>query len=304
MSTLVLISGEEDFLAERAVLAEVSTVLPDSVGHYRLPGDLRAYMDDAFKPDVLANHKSVFVLWDAKTVPELPPNDVVVIVVSKRKIEDKRASRVLEFPKLKTFFDNNEVLRWIVKEGERHKIDLTRVAAALFVNCGNCLRKLASEIEKLAAITPTGAAVSPEDVRSVLCFSADLNPRQIVESICDGQTSRALAYYDKMQERADETGWILAYMHRHVLSQLRANMLLDIGCSSDRAAQVIGVHPFVFRKGFMVQRELWTEASLRQSVQELGELDVLHKRGKDVTCRLEFEIIRLSEEARICRQQR
>ncbi len=302
MPTLVLISGEEDFLAERAAHAETSFVLPDAVGHYRLPEDLALYRDEAFKPDVLNHRRSVFVLWDAKTVPDLPENDSTIVVVSKKKIDDKRAKKSLEFPKLRTFFDNNEVVRWIVKEGERHKIDLTRVAGALFVNCGNCLRKLASEIEKLAAITPAGAAVAPDDVRSVLCFSADLSPRLVVDSICEGQTSRALAYYDKLQERADETGWILAYMHRHVLSQLRTNLLANLGVSSDRAAQVINVHPFVFRKGLWAQRGLWTEASLRQSVHEFGEIDVLHKRGKDVTCRLEFEIIRLSEEARTCRQ--
>lgn len=303
MPTLILISGEEDFLAERAALAEASTVLPDAVGHYVLPQDLPRYVDEAFKPDVLESHRSVFILWDAKTVPELPANDSTIVVVSKKRIDDKRATRSLEFPKLKSFFDNNEVLRWIIKEGERLKIDLSRVAAALFVNCGNCLRKLASEIEKLATITPRGDAVSPDDVRAVLCFSADLNPRQIVESICEGQTSRALAFYDKLQERADETGWILAYMHRHVLSQLRANLLLDLGCSPDRAAQVVGVHPFIFRKGMLAQRGLWSESSLKESVKTLSELDVLHKRGKDVTCGLEFELIRLSEEARTCLQR-
>lgn len=303
MSTLILISGEEDFLAERAALAEASTVLPDAVGHYRFPRDLSRYMDEAFKPDVLASHKTCFIVWGAITVPELPAYDCTVVVVSKKRIDDKRAARAVDFPKLKTFFDNNEVLRWIIKEGERLKIDLTRVAAALFVNCGNCLRKLASEIEKLATITPTGGVVSPDDVRSLLSFSSELTPRQIVDSICEGQTSRALAFYDKLQERGDETGWILAYMHRHVLSQLRTDLLLEQGCPPDRAAQIVGVHPFVFRKGHLAQRGTWSTASLRQSLQTLGDLDVLHKRGKDVTCSLEFELVRISEEARTCRQR-
>lgn len=303
MSTLILISGEEDFLAERAARAEASTSLPDAVGHYRFPRDLSRYMDEAFKPDVLESHKTCFIVWGAVTVPELPAYDCTVVVVSKKRIDDKRAVRAVDFPKLKTFFDNNEVLRWIIKEGERLKIDLTRVAAALFVNCGSCLRKLASEIEKLATITPTGGAVSPDDVRSVLSFSSELTPRQIIDSICEGQTSRALAFYDKLQERGDETGWILAYMHRHVLSQLRTDLLLEQGCPPDRAAQIVGMHPFVFRKGPLAQRGLWTTASLRQSLQTLGDLDVLHKRGKDVTCSLEFELVRISEEARTCRQR-
>ena len=301
MPTLILISGEEDFLAERAATAEASSVLSDAVGHYRFPDDQRLYLDEALKPDVLDGHKTCFVLWGALSVPELPSYDCTVVVVSKKRIDDQRASKSMDFPKLKTFFDNNEVLRWIIKEGERSTIDLSRVAAALFVNCGNCLRKLASEIEKLATITPHGVAVSPDDVRSVLCFSSDLNPRQIVESVCEGQTSRALAFYDKLQERADETGWIIAYMHRHVLSQLRTNLLLDQGCPPDRAAQIVGVHPFVFRKGFVAQRGLWSEQSLRDSLRTFGELDALNKRGRGVTCRLEFELIRLSEEVKKCR---
>lgn len=300
MLSLILVSGEEDFLAERAANLEAKASLSGSVSHYRFPSEQSRYRTEALRPDVSSNDKSCFVVWGADSVPDLPDYECTVVVVSKKQLSHPRATRSHHFPKLKSFFDNNEILGWIIKEGERLTIDLSRVATGLFVNSGNCLRKLASEIDKLAALTPPGGIVSPDDARGVLCFSAELSPREIVDSICDGQTLKALALYDKLQEQGDETGWILAYMHRHVLSQLRSDLMLARGVPSDRAAGVVGVHPYVYRKGLAARRGLWTEQSLRQSVGALGRMDVLHKRGKDVAWALEFEIVRLSEEAK-CR---
>lgn len=302
MPSLVLISGEEEFLVERAVRDEVSVSLAGEVCEYDMPDGIESYLYESQTP-LMSGSARAFVLRGVQEVPPLPPgdNDIMVCVSksAKKPLTDPRAKRVHSFPKLKSYSDNNEVLRWILKEGERLNIDLSRVAPALFVNCGSNLRKLASEIEKLSVLTPKGASVAPEDARALMCFSADLNPQQIVDAICDGQTLRALAFYDKLQEANEETGWIIAYLQRFAIQQLKFELLREKKLPDSELSQSLGVHPFILKKLFLQRQGLWSKPSLLRGLNALCELDVAHKKG-DVSARfgLESEIIRLSEEAK------
>jgi DNA polymerase III delta subunit len=296
VAKLVLIYGEEEFLMERAAREEACLYIPDEIIEFDFSDELDKYIEESQAPLVIGGRRA-FILWGANTVPSLPCNDDILIVVGDKKPLFHPQGKVIQFNKLKSYDNNNEVWDWILKEGEHHKIDLKRVVGALFVNCGNCLRKLASEIEKLAVLTPPGSQVTPEIARSVLCFSAELSPKQIIESICEGHTVKALAYYERLQERNDETGWIIAYMQRHVSQQLRSDMLFESNVSVDRIATIIGVHPFVLSKTFAARRGLWSSQSLIRSLNSLCDLDILHKKGINVCCELELEIIILSEEA-------
>ena len=305
MPSLILINGEEEFQKERAAFDEASSCLADSVHAFRAPDGLSAYLDESGM-ELLFGGRRVFMMWDAKEVPPLPSGDDVLIVVSasKKKLKSADADRVHSFPRLKAYDDNNEVVSWILKEGARLNIDLSRVAGALFVNCGRSLRKISSEIGKLAVMNPSGT-VAPQDARSVMCFSADLTPKSVVNSICEGQPARALIFLDKLQEGGDETGWVIAFLQRHVLRQIQMESLHEAGVSLTEAAQRLNVHPFAYRKTAESRLGLWSRPSLFSSIEKLRELDAAHKRG-DGSARLglELEIVRLSEEAKDVRSRR
>lgn len=300
MAILILISGEEELLIERAAQDEAQLSLADEVLQFTAPADIDSYLQES-QCSLLGDGKRAYILWDATEVPSLPEsaNDTLIVVSGKKPITHPGAKRALKFPKLKAYPENNEVLNWILKEGERHNIDLKRVAAALFMNVGSSLRKLSTEIDKLALVVSKGSVVSPETARSLLCFSAELTPKEIVDALCDGQTPKALAFLDKLQERADETGWILAYMQRHVLQQLRFELLSERKAPDDRASIILGVHPFVLKRMYVTRKGLWTKQSLQQSIDTLCDLDIAHKRGSPwARFGLELEVIRLCEEAK------
>jgi DNA polymerase III delta subunit len=295
---VILISGEEELLMERAAYEEAQLSLSEETLEFTAD-NIDEYLQES-QCSLLGGGKRTYIIWDAKEVPAPPesPHDTLV-VVSKKPISHPGSKRALKFPKLKTFAENNEVLSWILKEGEAHNIDLKRVAGALFMNSGSSLRKLATEIEKLALVVPPGSVVSPEVVRPLLCFSAELTPKEIVDALCDGQTPRALAFFDKLQERADETGWILAFLQRHVLQQLRFELFVERKVPNDRAAITLGVHPFILNRMYVTRKGLWTKQSLLQSIDTLCDLDVAHKRGSPwARIGLELEIVRLCEEAK------
>lgn len=278
---------------ERAARDEAASMLVDSVLEFT---DLALHAEEAScRP--IGGSRRVFIVW-ASALPVLPSDPDVLIVVSKKKLELAVATRRLDFPKLKSYDDKNEVVAWIVKEGERYNIDLRRVATGLFVNSRKSLRKLASEVRKLSVLVPSGP-VTPEDVRSVLPFSADLTPKEIVEAVCEGHSVKAIAFVDRLQEANDETGWIIAFLQRHAIQMLRVELLSASGLGPQDVAKRIEMHPFIFRKVVEPRLGLWSVASLRRSLVELCALDLAHKRGKrSAVIGLEAEVVRLSEEAK------
>lgn len=300
MSALIIINGEEEFLKERAAFDEASSSLIDSVYQYIADSELNKYRDES-QMLLLSGGSRAFILWGVEDIPELPAgeSDLLIAVAQKKVLTDARAKRIHNFQKFKTFDDNNQVVKWILDEGNALNIDLNDVARALFVSHGRSLRKISSEIKKLAVLSPSGGIVTPEIAKSVICFSAELTPRDIVDSICDGQVTRALAFYDKLQDRTDETGWIIAYLQRHVLQQIRVQALLARKISDNQIASILGIHPFMYRKTVAPRANLWSNESLVCSLDVLCSLDVAHKQGDDCAkFGLEAEIIRLAEETK------
>jgi len=298
LSTLTIINGDEEFLKERAALDEARSSLVDHVYQYD-HSDLDKYKEESEIPLMFGGSRA-FIVWNCLEIPPLPNDDDTLIVVSgKRPLEDPRAKRIRHFPKFKEYGDKNQIIQWIMDEGNSLNVDLTRVAAALFVNNGRSLRKISSEIKKLAVLTPPGKEVTPETAKSVMCFSAALTPRDVINAVCDGDTFRAMIYHDKLQERVDETGWIIAYLQRHVLQQLRLEQMAAQKIPRDDMAKKLGVHPFVFKKAILPRMGLWSRSSLMSSIGVLCDLDIAHKQGKRFShFGLELEIIRLSEEAK------
>ncbi|MFA5202955.1 MAG: hypothetical protein WC708_00880 [Lentisphaeria bacterium] len=296
MAKLTLISGEEEFLVERAAFQEAASSLAKTVYQFKLPSQLSNYLQES-STIPKDNLSRVFILWGADDVPLLSSFDDDVIVVSKKKLSHASCRKSYDFPKLKSFDDKNEYLGWIIKEGENFNIDLARVAVGLFVNSRKSLRKIFSEIRKISVLVPSGV-VTPEDVKAVLCFSAELTPKEVLDAVCEGRPVKAFAFLDKLQENNDETGWVIAFLQRHIIQMLLIERLRSSGLSGQEIAEKIGVHPFVYRKMVEPKVGLWSQDSLLKSLDTLCNADLLHKVGNSSAgLMLEAEIVRLSEEA-------
>lgn len=303
MPELIIINGSEEFLKERAVETEIQTRLIKNISKYDYD-DLEKYDEDRCSPMLFGGTRA-FVINNCKKIPELPhDSDILITVSGTKKLSDKRASVVHEFNALKTYANNNDVIKWIIKEGTTFNIDLSRVAGPLFMNSGKSLRKLHSEIKKLSIVTSPGTQVTPEIAKTLLCFSAELTPKEIVDSVCEGNTGKALAYYDKLQAMNDETGWIIAYMQRHLIQTLKIELMRERKLKSDNISEILGIHPYVYKQSFEPRIGLWSIDSLRIGLENMCDLDLAHKRGDSSSdFGLEIELIRLSEEAKNGRQR-
>jgi DNA polymerase III delta subunit len=233
------------------------------------------------------------------SVPVLPDDGTIILVsVSDKSLKDNRAKRVIELNKYKSY-DKNGIAQWALREGNRFNLSLNDVVGALFVNCGNDLRKIRSEIRKLKVISDQNGIVDLEIAKQVLCFSTELTPKSIINAVCNGKTSHALVFYDKLQEKGNETGWIAEYVYRHVLQFIRLRLAFDAGLLVGEAVKSLGLNMGTYRNNIESYQNLWSFQSLRKSLEVLCEIDLLHKNGfSTASFYLEQEIIRLSEEAR------
>ncbi len=299
MSQLIIINGDEDFLKNRAALDCVSASLIESVAYLNLPDNLDRYLFES-QTCSFDLRPRVYVLNNVIDIPELPfhDQDLLIVIAGKKQLSDSRSKLTLNFSKLKAYDDNNEVVYWIEKEGEQHNIDLSNVAVHLFVSCGNCLQKLSSEIEKLADFSVEGSTVTHEIVYKIVGFSAELTPKSIIDAISRGRTGLAVSLLSLLQERGDESGWVISYMQHHLTQILKMKLMSQNNEKEDRIITSLGVSPFVYRKFLFDHMKIWSVKSLRESLEFFCELEVLHKRGVPAATLLELEIVRLSEEAR------
>ena len=292
-----LIEGDDEYLMGLSAKTLARSSLGAEIHEY--------YWDDLSRffanQSSLSDDLSVHIIFDAEGIPDCKTSNTIICVAreSKSVNSSERADKKYFIAKPKVSGDKNEVVPWIIKEGHKRNNDLSRIAGALFVNTGLRLRKLMSEIDKISDLVSPGTVVSPEDVKPIIVFSAELTPKLIIDAVQEGRTAAALSYYDKLQEKADETGWIIAFLHRFVIQMNRIHIAKEAKKSDKQIAQILEVTDFVYTKFIEPYSGLWKPQSLQESVVRLARLDVQNKQGlADVTPELQTEIIRLAEEAR------
>lgn len=271
---ILIIDGDDEFLVERAAREEATSYLSSVESlEFFLPKNLDSFQEYLNTSSFEDERRSV-IIHGATSIPDIMSDDLLIFM----KIGQKLDSQKFKIVAIRTPKNENEILQWILKEGERFNIDLTRVANALFVSCGSCLRKIVMEIEKISVITQRGVVVTPEEAKSVLCFSSDLKPAQMLEAILEGNSAKTLAYFDKFDENND-IGWILSYMHRHILQALQFKKFPNS------------------KVPFLAKELSFKIKSLSRSVDTFCELDGLFRSGKpSARLGLSFELLRMAEE--------
>lgn len=287
--SVTVIQGNDEYLMERAAHDEASSLLVDRIITANFNGF--SYDDEL---QSIEYENMCYILKNCNDVLDLRNSDFCFIHVMNTGItvDPKKANKIINIDGVKN--NKKDVIAWILKEGERFNIDLSRVAGALFVNSGNRLRRISSEIQKIRTLVNDGEVVSPDLAKSVLCFSAELTPKNVVESIQHGKTSLALSFYDRLQESGDETGWILSYIHNFVVQLLRIKMMNRLSIKNH--SNVLSLNQFALDNYLIPHIDKWTIEELKTSAQNLSAIDLANRSGSFTSgLLLELEIARLSE---------
>lgn len=203
----------------------------------RVKGDkaLKAYIED----------KSV---TDASTV--------LAAIVRSEKLPDvwqKAAAKgkVFEHRKLKTYDNNNEVVKWI--EGEGRRIDRrfdVGVPALIFHAVGGDLYKIANELRKLCLIVPKGERVTQEHVTLVVAQARSAEPYQVAEAAIEKDARKAMNTLSVLYKtQGDEVNIpVVAALIKSIERAMIARRVIDRGGSEEDVASHLGVHPFIAKK--------------------------------------------------------
>lgn len=299
--SVVVIGGKEEFLKERAAYEEYESSLIKN----KVVLKFNEFINIIY--DLDPSSPTCYIVTNTTEIPmdlEFGVHKVVFILSEKYEVpKNIKVDKILQFNKLKIQENDNEVIRWIMKEGERFNIDLSKIAGALFVNSGDNLRKLNSEIEKIRTLVLEGTVVTPEIAKSIICFSADLNPKSIIDSVSSGKTLAAMVYYDRLQEQGEETGWITAFLFNFVIQILRSQRMIEKGIKDIPA--VLSLNIFIYNNYVLGNINKWSTSSLMESARNCSMIEQLHRQGNEHSkFLLEQEIIRLSEEASLKVNQR
>ncbi len=282
-----LVFGEEEYLIERNSEEIVKSFLS---------GNTKIINAEKVKSTFLEGYEIIHVK-NCKIIPEINFIDSINYVISfiPKAVPQKNLPYIYyDQQKLKSSEYRNEVIMWILNEGKRHKIDLSKVSGALFVNSGNSLRKLSSEILKLKTLTAEGEMVSPDVAKSLLVFSNELTPKSILDAICEGNTKKAIAFYDRLQDAKNETGWILAYLQTFVVQILRARYMTAKGMKDIPGA--LSISGYIYNNFVSPHLGKWEDDLLKDVLRNLNDIEKRHKSGRNnADFLLELEIFRLSE---------
>lgn len=228
----------------------------------------------------------------AKTKHPTDPSVVLLAVVRAEKLPEiwktvlarlpdhSRRDILKEYPKLKTYSTNNEVLEFIREQAKRLKLKMAPEVDEWFYKLtGGELHRVMNELRKLRNFLGDGdQTVTMKHLSLVTAHSYNVEPYMIVEAAFKKDVRTAMNELSRLyKSTSDDPAVSMANsLMRQLQKVIVARALLDKGGSADDVATAIEMHPWACKKFFipMVQKhDLTTLASHMSRLCKL-ELDV------------------------------
>jgi DNA polymerase-3 subunit delta len=264
---IVLLDGEDVSPSELVSICESNTfdgsdrlVILDNA--HKVKGDkvLKAYVDEKDPADVSV---ILVAICRSDTLP-----DIWAAAAKK--------GRLVEHKKLKTWDNNNEVIKWIPSEAKRRGITLDKdVPEMLYKFVGNDLHKIANELQKLAIFVGKGGKATVAQLKVVAVPVLPADPYQVVEAALRkdrGAAMNALSFL--YRSMGDEANVILTVsLMRQIEKLVIARQLFDKKMPEDEIASAIEMHAYRFRNFFLPVIKQHSLASLLQHMERLCRLE-------------------------------
>jgi DNA polymerase III delta subunit len=187
-----------------------------------------------------------------------------------------------EFHKLKTWENNNEVVKWVQDEAKEMGLTLdSRIANLMFQIAGDDLYRLASELRKLVLLVGPGVAVTVEHLMLVMSHGTTAEPWTVAEATFAKNPKKALNALSALYKHAgdDPALAVLSFMMKQAEKLFVARAMLDQGAAQDDVAARLGMHPFRFKMSLLPQVGKHHQRGLALAMQNLCKLDVDLKRA-------------------------
>lgn len=320
---LYIFYGEEDYLLAEALKEIKNKVLNrnfSDLNYYEFSG-LKTGLSEILavaNEFPLLGSKILIVVGDAIWLEEdkkeelklltdylINPNSSSVLVfitkrAPKRLLTDKEFSnkaRIVEFKPLK----GAELNRWVLSLFQKKGIKSDAAALDyLLTACGENLRLLTMETEKLEAYLKEGEKLSLTIVKEIVGQTAPVLIFDLLDALMKKETGKALFLAERMLSGGETPVRLNFMMARQFRLALTAKILEAKGLSPKEVMTEMKIRPFEARK-IMEQAKNYTMEELIAALEKLRDLDFLLKTGgeKEALFQAFFELgTKLKEEKR------
>jgi len=223
---------------------------------------------------------------ELKTYLEQKPSDeydcILALVFRSEKLPSfwsKLGSKVTfrEHKKLKTWDNNNEVVRWVQEEAKRLKLSLdAKMAWGMFQLAGDDLYRLASELRKLVLLVGPGVPITIEHLKLVLSPGTTAEPWTVAEAAFGKSPQKAINLLSLLYRYSsdDPSIPVMGAMMRQAEKLLLVRSMLDRNASHEEIAGRLGMHPYRFKMSLLPQVGKHTQRELVRAMRNLCKLDV------------------------------
>lgn len=268
VASVYLFIGEADLLMEEAWTRLLETILPPGAGRFngeRVPAkDYSAgEMVAGLRTMPMFGSKRVLMVQHIEEWPEDQrkvllkylnrpyPTACLVLTFSGKKGLEKIESAVESAGSVVRFRapGEKEVCRWLQDRArQRGKTLVFPAAAFLAEQVGTDLHRLESELEKLITYAGDGDTIQLEDVQQVVSSQRTYSIFELLDSIAQHKSSRALVCLNSLISEGQNPLAILGMLSRHIRHLWQVKNGLEKGMALPQIARKLGLHPFVAGK--------------------------------------------------------
>ena len=284
LSKLYLFWGEEEFLKREALHKLIQFLIPPPQRSFDLDilhASRSSTVEIINKASTfpLASEKRLVVVYEVdKLNPSdqklllthlkgLPDSSCLVLVTSKldkrRKlfIHLEKDATVVEFPQLY----ENQIPSWILNRVKGYGKAINRDAIDVLQNwAGNSLPDLASEIEKLVLFVAEKMTISSEDVSKVVGYTGSTKIFQLLNSVGQKNTKKALEVLNNLFSWGETPGTIVFWLTEHLIRLLKVKEF-DYKKSDTSLSSYLKVHGY-FLKDYKEQSKNFSSGELEKGL--------------------------------------
>lgn len=295
---LYFIYGEEEFLADRAVTRLVEKLVDPAFKDFNFTvlygKECKAeqILDNAMTLPMFAARRVILV----KRAEELPaeqlellipyikassPDTCLIFHASKidlrRKFftELKKTDLLIEFKK----FKDDQLSGFVKREVEVHGKKIEPVAADLLAYyCGNSLREIVAQVEKLTTYIGKSSHIAIDDIKAIVSDTKTDTVFELANALGSRNIEKSLRQLQMVLRDADTPYMLVGALARHFRQLCMIRELLDQRTPHDEISKRVKINPY-FLKGMISQALKFRMAEYRKILALLHETDVGLKSG-------------------------
>jgi DNA polymerase-3 subunit delta len=298
IAPLYFIYGEEEFLADRAVARLVEKLVDPAFRDFNFTAfygkecKVEQIVDSAMTLPMFAERRVILVKRAEELLAEqleqlIPyikapsPETCLVFHASKidlrRKFftELKKTDLLVEYKKLK----DDQLSGFVKREADHHGKRMDPAANDLLVYyCGNSLREIVAQVEKLSTYVGQRGLITVDDVKAIVSDTKTDTVFELANALGNRSVERAVRQLQILLRDADAPYMMVGALARHFRQLCMIRELLDRKVSQDEISKCVKVNPY-FLKGMISQAERFRVDEYRRIILLLHEIDMGLKSG-------------------------